>query len=98
MISAAAALAGVSESCPHPDSRARGVIVVRTRRGNMALCQSCYRGLTGIARAADAGELGPRQVVAQVVELGYTRASAAAFVLGLYARRLRVRLGFREAA
>lgn len=96
---AAAAVADATESCPHPEARARAVVVVQKRKGTMALCLACKRGFERIIAARKAGEIGPAEVVAQVVAMGYDRRNAALFLLGLEARRLRVRLGFgREAA
>jgi hypothetical protein len=97
-LEAARALGEASKLCPHPAARARAVVVVQKANGSMALCLACKRGFERIIAGWNAGQLGPRQVVAQVVDLGYTPRDGAALVLGLMARRLRVRLGFREAA
>jgi hypothetical protein len=91
-LEAGRAVAAATELCPHPEARERAVVVV----GRYALCQACKRGFERISAQWDARQLGPREVVAQVVEMGYSRRNAASFLLGLVARRLRVRLGFRE--
>lgn len=90
-LEAGRAVAGATELCPHPAARERAVVVV----GRYALCQACKRGFERINAQFAAGQVGPREVVAQVVEMGYSRRNAAAYLLGLVARRLRVRLGFR---
>jgi hypothetical protein len=92
-LAAGQAVAAAREFCPHPAARERAVVVV----GRYALCQACKRGFERIGQQFNAGQLGPREVVAQVREMGYTRRNAAAYLLGLVAGRLRVRLGFREA-
>lgn len=95
---AGAAVAAARELCPHEAARARGVVVVpKGRRGSIALCIPCKRGFERIVRQFGAGELSPRELVAQVVEMGYSRTDGALLLLELIARRLRVRLGFREA-
>lgn len=92
-LEAARAVAEATDQCPHPESRARAVWVVPKGRGTIALCRSCKDGFLRIIREFDAGRIGPRQVVAQVVEMGYTRRDAATLLLGMVARRLGVRLG-----
>lgn len=74
------------------------MVVVPNGRGTMALCLACKRGFEQLGRDVLADRIGPREVVARVVEMGYSRRDGAAFVLGVYARKLRVRLGFCEAA
>jgi hypothetical protein len=97
-MAAGLAVANATEACPHPESRARAVVVVPMRRGSIALCQACNRGFRSIIAQAEAGQLGPQEIASRVVEMGYSRRRAAEFVFGFYARRLRLRLGFREAA
>jgi hypothetical protein len=92
-LAAGQAVASATEPCPHPAARARAVIVV----GRYALCMACKRGFERIGQQFELRQLGPREVVAQVVEMGYTRRNATFYLLGLVALRLRVRLGFAKA-
>lgn len=96
-LEAGRAVAEATDHCPHPEARARAVWVVPKGRGTIALCRACKDGFRRIIREFDAGELPPALVVAQVVEMGYSRRDAVALVLGMVARRLGVRLGFVKA-
>ena len=87
-----------AEACPHAEARARAVVILQKPGREMALCHACLGGFRRIIAAWNRHELAPRQVVAQVAEMGYSRRDACAFLLGLVADRLGVRLGFREAA
>jgi hypothetical protein len=87
-----------AEPCPHPEARARAVIVIPKFRGEMALCLPCKAGFEALVAGWRSRELGPAQVVARVREMGYSRRDAAWFLLDLLGERVRVRLGFARPA
>lgn len=87
-----------AELCPHPKARARQTVYFDKPGRPMGLCPDCRVGFEAIIAAWSRRELAPREVVAKVSEMGYSRRDAVAFLLGLEAARLRVRLGFAKAS
>lgn len=73
-------------------------MVVQGSRRSFASCPACKLMFEGLIEGWHGRQLGPREVVARMRAMGYTRADAAWFVLQLAADSLRVRLGFRAPA
>jgi hypothetical protein len=91
---ARAGMLGQVEYCPHPDRLKANAILAHGWRRDMVLCQECLRTFQELTAGYGAHSIGPREVVARLLALGYTRTDAARFLLELVALRLRVRLGF----
>jgi hypothetical protein len=83
--------------CPHPGPLRSNAILVQARRHGFILCPTCLATFQELIADWHGRAIGPRQVIAQMFALGYTRGDAVRFVIQLVADRLRLRVGLLKA-
>jgi hypothetical protein len=80
--------------CPHESARGSCAIRIQGRHRAMIVCPECKDAHQLLIRHWHARQIGPKEVVTAMLELGYTRVDAAQFVLQLAGDSLKVKLGF----
>lgn len=85
-----------AELCPHPGRLESCAIRIDGRRRIFICCPSCLQTFQRLIAQWHGGEIGLRQVGAQMFALGYSRGDVLRFQLQLLGDRIRLRLGLLE--